>query len=219
MIASGLSSVSRARSSSLVLIFSGCRIGIPSRNALRLTGDALSSRPRPRALSGWVITRDTGNPASTTVSSVGTANGGVPAKTRFIEPVVQSSVVGRSSLNPRRPSSAKTPWGAGAGSASHLYGFCFRRKDFLSSAHCGTECHWFSGHARNHVFQRGECADRIEIVVIAEMRHAEELAFHLSLPVGDDGVERVVEFFNDGAGIDSRGRTDRGHGGSRGRGR
>ncbi len=41
--------------------------------------------PRPLGLSGWVTTRGTENPASTSFSRVGTAKAGVPQKTRLRE--------------------------------------------------------------------------------------------------------------------------------------
>src|SRR5215472_12810042 len=84
MIASGAMLSSCARNSSLFLILSGWTIGRPNSRALRLTGEAVSSMPRPRARSGWVTTSFTANPALTKRSSVGTAKTGVPQKTRFI---------------------------------------------------------------------------------------------------------------------------------------
>src|SRR5215469_2484126 len=59
-------------------------MGRPNPSALRLTGEAVTSMPRPLARSGWVTTNFTANPASTRRSRVGTAKAGVPQKTRFI---------------------------------------------------------------------------------------------------------------------------------------
>src|SRR5215831_14121029 len=59
-------------------------MGRSSASALRLTGEAVSSMPRPLARSGWVTTSSIANPAFTRRSSVGTAKTGVPQKTRFI---------------------------------------------------------------------------------------------------------------------------------------
>src|SRR5271166_1048470 len=59
-------------------------MGSPISSAACFTGDVVSSMPRPLARSGWVTTSFTRNPASTSFSSVGTANVGVPQKTRFI---------------------------------------------------------------------------------------------------------------------------------------
>src|SRR5664279_398027 len=59
-------------------------MGKPRSSAVRFTGEAATSMPRPLALSGWVTTSFTLNPASTSFSSVGTANIGVPQKTRSI---------------------------------------------------------------------------------------------------------------------------------------
>src|ERR1019366_4136608 len=73
-----------ARNSSLTLIFSGWTIGRPSASAARFTGDSASCMPRPLGRSGWVATSFTPKPAATSFSSVGTANGGVPQKTKSI---------------------------------------------------------------------------------------------------------------------------------------
>ncbi len=53
--------------------------------------------PRPRGLSGWVTTRGTEKPASTSFSRVGTANAGVPQKTRLRE-----AGIGRQTSDPNR---------------------------------------------------------------------------------------------------------------------
>src|SRR5450759_2709791 len=84
MIASGWMLSRSARKSSLVLILSGWRTGSPRSIAERFTGEAASSMPRPLARSGWVTTSFTLKPASTSFSSVGTANIGVPQNTRSI---------------------------------------------------------------------------------------------------------------------------------------
>src|ERR1035441_116131 len=59
-------------------------MGNPRSSAARFTGEVASSMPRPLARSGWVTTSFTLKPASTNFSSVGTANIGVPQKTRSI---------------------------------------------------------------------------------------------------------------------------------------
>src|SRR5208337_3777573 len=59
-------------------------MGRSSASAVRLTGDAANSMPRPLGRSGWVATSFTRNPAATNFSSVGTANSGVPQNTRSI---------------------------------------------------------------------------------------------------------------------------------------
>src|SRR5450755_404046 len=84
MIASGWMLSRSARNSSLLLILSGWRMGSPRSSAERFTGDSVNSMPRPLARSGWVTTSFTLSPASTNFSSVGTANSGVPQKTRSI---------------------------------------------------------------------------------------------------------------------------------------
>src|SRR5436190_12093705 len=63
---------------------SGWNTGSPRRSAASLTGGAAGCWPRPRGRSGWVTTASTSCPASTIRSSVGTANAGVPRKTRRI---------------------------------------------------------------------------------------------------------------------------------------
>src|SRR5208283_2133577 len=84
MIASGAMFSRVARNSSLFLIFSGWITGRSSARAVRFTGEAVSSIPRPLGRSGWVATSLMRNPAHTSFSSVGTANSGVPQNTRSI---------------------------------------------------------------------------------------------------------------------------------------
>src|SRR5208283_4393903 len=59
-------------------------MGRSSASAVRLTGDAANSMPRPLGRSGWVATSFTRLPAPTSFSSVGTANSGVPQNTTSI---------------------------------------------------------------------------------------------------------------------------------------
>src|SRR5271169_5928148 len=87
MMASGAMRSNCARNSSLLLILSGWTMGSPSSSAARFTGDAASSMPRPLARSGWVTTSFTLKPAATSFSRVGTANVGVPQKTKSITAV------------------------------------------------------------------------------------------------------------------------------------
>src|SRR5574341_1339255 len=83
-MAAGWSDASCARNSSLVLIVSGSMTRSPSSCARSLTGEAAGFCPRPRGRSGWFTTRRTRKPAATSFSSVGTANCGVPQKTKSI---------------------------------------------------------------------------------------------------------------------------------------
>src|SRR5438445_563181 len=46
-----------------------------------------------------------------------------------------------------------------------------------------------------HMLQGSESANRIEIVVVADVCHPEKLALHFPLPVGHDRVERFSELF------------------------
>src|SRR5271166_336638 len=84
MMASGAMSSSCARNWSLFLIFSGWVTGKPSASAVRFTGDAANSMPRPLGRSGWVATSFTRTLAHTSFSSVGTAKNGVPQNTTSI---------------------------------------------------------------------------------------------------------------------------------------
>src|SRR5664280_1051033 len=84
MIASGAMLSNCARNSLLFLIFSGWTIGRSSASAVCFTGVGDSCMPRPLGRSGWVATSFTRKPAATSFSSVGTANRGVPQKTKSI---------------------------------------------------------------------------------------------------------------------------------------
>src|SRR5215469_896774 len=83
MIASGAIASSCARNSLLLRILSGCVTGKPAASAVCLTGGAMTSCLRPTGRSGCETTSSTSWPANSNVSSVGTANRGVPQKTSF----------------------------------------------------------------------------------------------------------------------------------------
>src|SRR5947209_3445732 len=53
-------------------------------------------------------------------------------------------------------------------------------------------------------FESGDDTEHVGEIEIAEVRHAEDLAFHASLPVGDNGPEAFLEPLHDGAGIETR---------------
>src|ERR1039458_8819225 len=80
---------------------------------------------------------------------------------------------------------------------------------FLRCAHRRAVLDGLSGGACEHVLQRAQNTDRIEIVVVADVRNAKELAFHFALAIRYDGVERLAEFLDDLSGIDSIRRADR----------
>src|ERR1035441_10208777 len=80
---------------------------------------------------------------------------------------------------------------------------------FLCRTHRRAVLDGFSGGACEHVLQRAQNTDRIEIVVVADVRNTEELALHFALAVRYHGVERLAEFFDDLSGIDSIRRADR----------
>ena len=83
---------------------------------------------------------------------------------------------------------------------------------FLHGAHAGAEFEVVGWRdLQQYVLQRADDADGIEVVVVAEMGDAEELALHLALAVGDDHGKALAEFLHDGAGIDAGGRQHRGH--------
>src|SRR5258706_14060402 len=64
-------------------MLAGWAIGNFKSSADCFTGDETVSRPRPLGRSGCVTTSWIWNPVSTNLSSVGTANCGVPQKTRL----------------------------------------------------------------------------------------------------------------------------------------
>src|ERR1700758_4655170 len=85
----------------------------------------------------------------------------------------------------------------------------------LRCAYGGTELEWFSSDAGEHVFQRGKNSHGVQIVVIAEVGDAEELALHLALAIRYNRAERVAEFFDDFAGVEPGWRLDCGKRGGR----
>src|SRR6516225_4534742 len=84
MIASAWMPWSCARKSLLFLILSGWVTGRLNLRAACFTGDSINFMPRPFGRSSWVTTSLILNPADTSLSNVGTANIGVPQKTRSI---------------------------------------------------------------------------------------------------------------------------------------
>ena len=80
----------------------------------------------------------------------------------------------------------------------------------LGRAHCRPILDGLSGATCEHVFQGAQNADRIQVVVVSDVGDAEELAFHLALSVRHNRVERLAEFLDDFAGVDSVGRRDGG---------
>src|ERR1700737_2988798 len=111
MIASGLIPVNCSRNSTLVLILSGWLTSSPNSSASCFTGDEASSMPRPFGLSGCVTTSRIAKPASTSFSRVGTANAGVPQKTRLREEGIGLRTR-TSDLRPQPRSGFETPAGA-----------------------------------------------------------------------------------------------------------
>src|ERR1700687_2206137 len=73
-------------------------------------------------------------------------------------------------------------------------------EDFLGGPHSGAVLHRPSGRSGQHMFERREDADVIQIIVVADVGDAEKFAFHLTLAVGHHSIERFAELFYDLAG-------------------
>jgi len=82
------------------------------------------------------------------------------------------------------------------------------RINCLGGAHRRSKLGRFAGDCGQHLLQRAQNSDRVQIIKVAQMRDAEQLALHFALPVGDDGSKIVAELFHDGSLIDSLGRFD-----------
>src|SRR5689334_3789515 len=80
---------------------------------------------------------------------------------------------------------------------------CWHRRisiDLLCCPQSSAQFDWPS-HSRQYLFQSPNCRNRIQIIVVAEMRDANELALHLTLSICDDRAKVVAECFYDVAGI------------------
>src|SRR5579871_697637 len=77
---------------------------------------------------------------------------------------------------------------------------------------CGYTCaeFYFGSGFCQYMFQRADNRDGVQVVVEAEVGNPEQLAFHLSLAVGDHGSKAVAEGFYDQARVDSARRSNRG---------
>src|SRR3954451_15707421 len=76
------------------------------------------------------------------------------------------------------------------------------RVDLLCRAHRCAIFHVLVADSRQHVLERAQDADRVEIVVVPDVSDPEQLALHLSLAVRHHGVERLAEFLHDLAGVE-----------------
>ncbi len=94
--------------------------------------------------------------------------------------------------------------GLGISTASDCFHSCRLGIDFLSCANCRAVLDRLSGHTGEYVFERGQDANRIEIVVVSQVRDAEELSLHLALTVRHDCGEAVAKLFYDCAGVCAR---------------
>src|ERR1700688_5084551 len=60
------------------------------------------------------------------------------------------------------------------------------------------------------MLERSQNTNRVQIVVVADVRDAEHLALHIALAVGYHCVKGLAKFLNDLSGIESIRRTNRG---------
>src|SRR5215472_4230229 len=84
------------------------------------------------------------------------------------------------------------------------------RVHLLRRPHRTAVLHFVSRHRSQHLLERRQDPDRIQVVVIPQVRDAEQLAFHLPLPVGHRSRERLAELFHHSTRIQPVGRLDRG---------
>ena len=70
---------------------------------------------------------------------------------------------------------------------------------FLRRAHTAAILHGSRSHAGEHLFQRRQYPDRVQIVVIADVRNAKQLALHLGLAIGYDGSKGLTKLLHDSA--------------------
>src|SRR5258708_40377373 len=81
--------------------------------------------------------------------------------------------------------------------------------DFLRGPHRGSILDVLPGDLCQHVLQSAENTDRVEIVLVADVRDAEQLPLHLALAVGYDRVEGLAKLFHDLSRVESFRSTDR----------
>ena len=89
------------------------------------------------------------------------------------------------------------------------------RENFLRRAHRCAVLDRLSCDRGQHVLERRQNPDRIQIIVVADVGDAEQLALHVALSVGHHCRERLAEFLHDLAGVESRRSIDRGQRGAR----
>src|SRR5271165_133860 len=83
----------------------------------------------------------------------------------------------------------------------------------LHGGDAGSEFHGEPVGGEND-FELGDDGKEVGEIEIAEVRDAENLAFHGTLAVGDDGAEAIAVFLDDHAGVHSGRRFDRGYRGA-----
>src|SRR4029077_8289069 len=110
-------------------------------------------------------------------------------------------------ISVRTPQACAAPVAHSSSSAHWLPGntFCV---DFLSCAHASAVLYRTRSHTSEHLLQRRQYPDRVQIVVIADVRDAKQLALHLSLAIGHDSSEGLTKFLHNRSGIDPSGRFD-----------
>src|ERR1019366_8632008 len=90
------------------------------------------------------------------------------------------------------------------------------RVNFLRRADCASKLDRFPRSFGDYMFECGQHAHRVQIIVVTNVRDAEKLSLHLGLSVGYDRAKLVAEAFADGRGIYAGRGSD---GSQRGRGR
>src|SRR5712691_4755485 len=104
--------------------------------------------------------------------------------------------------------SRAAPAASSSSSAHWLPGntFCV---NLLRCAHTGAVLYRSRSHTGEHLFQRSQYPDRVQIVVIANMRNPKQLALHFGLAIGHDSSKGFAKLFDYSPGIDSGGSLNR----------
>src|SRR5580693_2032682 len=115
----------------------------------------------------------------------------------------------RCKLSPDPSDRWKSVAGFGISTTSDCFYYCRLGIDFLSGANCRTILDRLPSYAGEHVLERGQDADCIEIVVVSQVRDPEQLSLHLALTVCHDRSKAVAKLFYDCAGVDPARRLNR----------
>src|SRR2546430_13539503 len=71
--------------------------------------------------------------------------------------------------------------------------------DFLRCTDTGAVLYRSGSRTSEHLLQRSQYSDRVQIVVIADVRDAKQLALHLGLAIGHDGSKGLTKLLHDSA--------------------